>query len=257
MASLLSKTTSAQLGIGGDAGDFATGVKKKKKAITALTQEEQVAGQVGQETGDARLAAQADVDVSYDPKADSGASLMLTTDDEAFINQVQQLKSDLFSGQYKGGGGSKGDAAGFFAMADASSRGGLGDVWNDAINALYKGEMGGKKLAAAQEAFTQAYEKTSRVLNLDVDMGTYQFDPGTGAPGTYGKDIKGAKGERTAESKAAFQTAKQTTKERAKAGAGSSAGAYGTFAWDVAADVGQDQLGIAGSQKKRGGLGIR
>jgi len=253
--SLLNKTTSAQLGIGGDAGAFATGVKGKKKKGVKLTKEQTAANQTANEQGDARLAAQADVNVDYDPKADNAANLMLNTDDEAFISQVQQLKSDLFSGQYKGGGGARGDAAGFLDLANSSSRGGLGDVWNDTIAMLYKGdEIGPRKLALIQEQFTKAYDKTNSVLNLDVNMGTYKFDQGSGIDHVVGKDLIGEKG--TKHRKAEFKAVKKETKATAKANQGVSAGAVGTFAWDVAAEAGAEQLGID-TRQKRGALSIR
>lgn len=240
--SLLSKTTSAQLGIGqGDAGDFATGVKKKKKDVRKQTVAQQAAQQSANELGDARLQDQQDVNVDYDPKADNAANLMLNTNDKAFIESVQQLQSDLFSGRNSGGGGARSDAAGFLALADQSSRGGLGDMWNDAIGAIFtKGGLGPRKLALAQEAFTQAYEATGAVLNLDVNTATYNFDPASTTAGPVGAGFKTQEGG----SGKAQRVAQKATGVRARANEGVSANAVGTFAWDLAADQAQDDLAI-------------
>jgi len=238
MASLLNQTTSAQLGIGASAQNFATGVKTKKKkgAADKLTLEQAQMNKQANEAGDARLKQQQQVNVSYDAKTD-GANLMLNTNDKAFIEAVKDMESRLFSNQYKGAGGAKGEMANFLALADQSSRGGLGDVWNDTIAALSKGEVSGKKLALLQEEFTKAYDKTSSVLNLDVDLGRYKFDDAATQAVVTGKDIKGEKGERTKETKQAYQEAKKATKTRAKENLGVSSSSNPTFAWDAAASL--------------------
>ena len=254
MASLLNKTTSSQLGIGqGDAGDFATGVKKKKKVQPKRTQAEAIEQQKGNEAADARLKAQADIDVSYDP-TDDGANFQMNTDDQNFINQIQDIKSGLFAGNYKGGGGARGQAAGFFETAAASSRGGLGEIWEDTLSAIYKGDMGPKKLALAQEQFTKAYEKTSQYLNLDVDQSTYQFDQGAEETALYGKDLIRTEGKGKRKD---YQAAKKLTRQRAKGKVALPEDDRQAFAWDVAADAGQDQLGIGSGSKKASGLSIR
>lgn len=257
MASLLNKTTAGQLGISANVGAFADSVIGKKKVAKVKTAAEQTQDSATNAAGDSRLAAQANVQNSYDPKADNAANLMLTTDDQAFINMVQTMKTDLFAGNYEGGGGIKADTAGFFKIADASSRGGMGDIWNDVMALATKGSMGPKALARTQEAFTKAYEKTSQYINLDVDQGRYNFDPGTG-DGVYGKAIKGekpvqVKGDtagnmaRKAVKKAgndAFTEAYQSGKAQAKANQGVSASANGSFAWDLGADLAKKGLSI-------------
>ena len=248
--SLLSKTTSTQLGIGGDVRDFGAGVTSRKKKGVQLTPAQLQAQQGANEAGDARLKAQSDVKGQYDPKAAKGASLMLTTDDEAFITAVKDLESQLFSGQYIGVGGARKDIGNFLAAADLSSRGGLGDIWNDVIADLSKGAIGPKKLAALQEKFTSAYASTSEVLNLDVDLARYDFDPGKG-----GEQLQVGRSDRTTGNRTIDREVQAGTRERSLAAEGVSKTARGTFAWDLAAQAG-DELAI-GTGASSGGLAIR
>ena len=240
MASLLNKTTSAQLGIGSDASDFATGVKKKKKKQPQRSHVEAVKAEVAATEKKAAIQAQQDVTISHDPRETDGQNFQMNTDDQAFINQVQDLKSALFAGNFKGAGGGRNAVAGFFKSADASSRGGLSDVWNDTIAQVYKG-MGPKQLALAQESFNKAYEKTSQVLNLDVDMGSYTFDQGSENTNVYGNNLIKTEGKGKRKD---FRDAKKTTRTRAKANEGSSQGASATYAWDIGADASLAELAI-------------
>lgn len=197
--SLLNATTTAQLGISGDVGEFAAGIKSRKKRMQGLTREQALANATANEGQDSRLRAQADIKPTFDPRTTRAAQFQLNTNDKAAIQAIRGVGSFL-SGQSNWNSTNVTQVKDKFNTlmntVGSSSRSGLQDIWKGVGDFLNGNQhISIENSVHLGSLYQEALAKTNEILDTTVDLNSYQFDAAPAGSQTASKKKRTGTGQ--------------------------------------------------------------
>lgn len=210
--SLLQKQTSSLLGIGsGDIQAFAAGIRSRRKSTPGMTREEALAQATANEGQDLRLQQTGDIRPTHAPQE---SRLKLTTDDQAFIEKVQQLgtfTTAIMGGARPGESDMARLRAGYMELnelAANTSREGIADIWSGVVEAIGSApRLVDSAVGTFADTFHQAMQQTSQFIDVGLDTSAYTFEAGRSAEdrikgtGYEGAVVENARGYTLAETR--------------------------------------------------------